>query len=101
MSKSVATQKKTVMGSLRVLKRSLISVVLTQAKAAHTILDLEAETVDVARRQRELRSAANVISLIDDLLITLDATREQSAEIKKARNELAERVKNLDPSVSL
>jgi hypothetical protein len=101
MSKSVATQKKTVMASLRVLRRSLIAVVLTQAKAAHTFIDLERETVDGARQQREIRSAANVISLIDDILITLDATREQRAEIKKARNDLAERVKNLDPSVSL
>lgn len=100
MGKSVPIQKKVIMASIRVLNRSLISVVLIQAKTAQLLLDPGAEQMDSARRATEIRTASNVINLIDDVLITLEANREQRAEIKKARDALADRVKNLGHEVS-
>ena len=100
MTKPMSIQKKTLLASFRVLKRSLISVVLTQAKTAHLFLDPVTDGLDDARRKRDMRTATNVVKLIDDILMTLEANREQRAEIKKARDDLAERLKNLGQSLT-
>ena len=95
MDKRVLMHRKALLKSVRILKLSLISVVLSQAEAAYIFLNAAFTTLDEARRERDVRTAENVIKAIDDILITLEANREQRIAIKTARNALAARLNDL------